>query len=70
MDWNLWILKWSGSDPMTCVIEKEEVVELLKKLGHRIIDVEDRYSSAAGNIIIITGGESHESISYRLEGCD
>jgi hypothetical protein len=38
MDWNLWILKWSGSDPMTCVIEKEEVVELLKKLGHRIIE--------------------------------
>lgn len=23
---------------MTCVIEKEEVVELLKKLGHRIIE--------------------------------
>jgi hypothetical protein len=50
------------------VIEKEEVVELLKKLGHRIIDVEDRYSSC-GNIIIITGGESHERISYRVEEC-
>lgn len=47
---------------MSHYIEKEKVVELLKKFGHRVIDVKDSHDDR-GSIIIIEK-ESEEYLPY------
>ena len=47
-------------------IDKERVVQVLKKLGHRVVDVPGAYS-ADGSVVVITD-DSEEILDYVNQG--